>query len=413
MPAMAVDAVERELCEFIESRHETMIDELRRYVAIPTGMGYAPGLEEFRNLVAKRLSALGASTTLVAGQPRPRWLEYPPSESQQAAVPPVLCASHRAKTSTPRVLITGHLDTVHDPNGSFRELSISADGRAATGPGAVDMKGGIVIGLTALEAVAACGIDLNWTKLLNSDEETGSFHSHDAIFAASKEHDIGIALEPAMPDGSLVVQRLGSGQFQIEVHGKAAHAGRDFTKGISAVNALGEILVMIAKWSQPSDGLIVNVGPLLGGQTTNIVPDYAACWGNMRFADDRQARELQSRLSALRTKGGTLPRIEVHQIINRPPKPLIAPVQKLADAAQGVARDLEIPLNLSSSGGVSDGNIMQAAGLPTIDTFGARGGNLHRTDEFIELESLVERGKLLAVLLARVARGAIHLPGRQ
>jgi glutamate carboxypeptidase len=271
------------------------------------------------------------------------------------------------------------------------------------------MKGGIVIGLTALEALHECDVDFNWTVLLNSDEETGSFHSHDAIFAASKEHDVGIALEPAMPDGSLVVQRLGSGQFQIEVHGKAAHAGRDFAKGVSAVNALGEILVTVAKWSDPSNGMIVNVGPLLGGQTTNIVPDYAACWGNMRFADDRQACGLQNRLKALQTTGGALPRIVVNQIINRPPKPLIPPVQKLAEAAKSIAHDLEIPLNLGASGGVSDGNIMQAAGLPTIDTFGARGGNLHRTDEFIELESLVERGKLLAVLLARIVRGAIQL----
>jgi len=409
MPAMAVDAIERMLCQFIESRRESMIDEVRRYVAIPTGMGYAPGLEEFRSLVTKRLAALGAMTSLVPGQPRPQWLEYPPSESQPAVVPPALRASHRAKSSTPRVLITGHLDTVHDPQGSFRQLSISADGGTATGPGAVDMKGGIVIGLTALEALAACGIDLNWTVLLNSDEETGSFHSHDAIFAASKEHDIGIALEPAMPDGSLVVQRLGSGQFQIEVHGKAAHAGRDFVKGVSAVNALGDILVTVAKWSQPSDGLIVNVGPLQGGQTTNIVPDYAACWGNMRFADERGAKELQQWLVGLQTSGQLLPRIVVNQVINRPPKPLIAPVRKLAEAAQGAAGDLGLQLDVGSSGGVSDGNIMQAAGLPTIDTFGARGGNLHRTDEFIELESLVERGKLLAVLLARAARGAIRL----
>jgi glutamate carboxypeptidase len=46
---------------------------------------------------------------------------------------------------------------------------------------------------------------------------------------------------------------------------------------------------------------------------------------------------------------------------------------------------------------------MQQAGLPTIDTLGVRGGNLHRTDEFVEIASLVERAQLLAVLLMRVS----------
>ena len=70
MPAMAVDAVERKLCQFIESRQQSMIEELRRYVAIPTGMGYAPGLEELRGLVAKRLTALDATIESAPGQAR-------------------------------------------------------------------------------------------------------------------------------------------------------------------------------------------------------------------------------------------------------------------------------------------------------------------------------------------------------
>ena len=55
-----------------------------------------------------------------------------------------------------------------------------------------------------------------------------------------------------------------------------------------------------------------------------------------------------------------------------------------------------------------DGNIMQAAGLPTIDTLGVRGGGLHTPDEWIELDSLVERCQLLAVLVHRLCAGAHH-----
>src|SRR5215510_12871761 len=121
---MAMDALEGKLCKFIESRHRAMVDDVRRFVAIPTGMGHAPGLDEFRGLMCERLAALGAKVDLIPGQPRPKWLEHPPSEAAEVSPPPVLRAVHRPKSKLPRVLITGHLDTVHDPNGSFRELSI-------------------------------------------------------------------------------------------------------------------------------------------------------------------------------------------------------------------------------------------------------------------------------------------------
>jgi glutamate carboxypeptidase len=307
------------------------------------------------------------------------------------------------------VLIAGHLDTVHDPHGPFRDMTVSSDGKTATGPGAADMKGGILIGVTALEALAECGVDFNWTFLLNSDEETGSFHSFQAIEQAAHEHDIGIALEPALPDGSLVVERMGSGQFKVEVFGRAVHVGRDFTHGVSAVAKLADIIAALAKFSDPQRGLIVNVGPLQGGQVTNIVPDYAACWGNVRFKRNQAAELLEDQFKALSTKGDALPRVAAHYLANRPAKPLIEPVKQLAETARSVAEDLGQSLPFGSTGGVCDGNNLQAAGLPTIDTMGVRGGNLHRPDEFIELSSLVERCQLLAILLTRIADGRVPM----
>ena len=54
---------------------------------------------------------------------------------------------------------------------------------------------------------------------------------------------------------------------------------------------------------------------------------------------------------------------------------------------------------MEPSGGVSDGNRLAAAGLPTLDTLGVRGGNIHSDEEFILLDSLVERAKLAAFML--------------
>lgn len=421
---MPLSAVEQRLREVIAARDSRMRAELARHVAIPTGHNFTQGLDEYRDLLTERFKALSATVELIPGNPRPNWLDLPCEKTGQqphssldthhssvdtqhsslpSAIPPTLIARRHSKIVAKRIFIAGHLDTVHDPHGNFRALTIASDGRTATGPGVVDMKGGILIALHALEALAELGVEINWTVLLNSDEETGSFHSYDAIYNAAKQHDVGLALEPALPDGSLVVERMGSGQFKIEVFGKSAHVGREFTRGVSAVYKLSEIIHAISRLSDPANGLIVNVGPLEGGQATNVVPEYAACWGNVRFAKPQAAAVLQEKLAAFATPGDSLPRVVVHQAINRPAKPLIDAVQSLADSARRAAEDLGQTLNFGSTGGVCDGNIMQEAGLPTIDTLGVRGGNLHRTDEFIELPSLVERCQLLAVLLARLS----------
>jgi glutamate carboxypeptidase len=102
---------------------------------------------------------------------------------------------------------------------------------------------------------------------------------------AAREHDVGLIFEPALPDGSLVVERPGSGQFMVECTGKTAHVGRDFASGVSAVTALAQRLVDISTWPDASKGLIVSVGPIEGGRVTNAVPDRARAWGNVRYPD--------------------------------------------------------------------------------------------------------------------------------
>jgi glutamate carboxypeptidase len=406
--AMTLAVTEQRLCDRIASRGSELLRDLAAHVAIPTGHDHQPGLARYRDLLAARLKSLGAGVEILTGRPRPRWLG-PELADDSSFTPPVLVARTVANSATPGVLIVGHMDTVHDPRGSFQTLSVSSDGRIASGPGAVDMKGGIVIALAALEALAAEGVELAWTLALNSDEETGSFSSDSVLRALAREHEVGLVLEPALPGGALAIERMGSGQFMIEVFGRAAHVGRDFAKGVSAVHELGRIIAKAADLAKPQSGRIVNVGPLRGGSATNIVADYAACWGNVRYADAAAGEALARALEALGTPGDELPRVAVHRGWNRPAKPLTPGTEQLALAARAVAEDLGQSLPFEKTGGVCDGNNLQDEGLPVIDTLGVRGGNLHRTDEFVEVASLIERCQLLAVLMARLAGGAVRI----
>lgn len=399
----ALSAVEKGVCRAIAEQHDALVATLAHWVAIPTGFNNTPGLDELRGIVTLRLEALGARTTLIPGDPRPAWL----GEGRMASdvIPPVAVCRREIRASAdgqPKVLIAGHLDTVFDPRGQFREMSIAADGKTAIGPGVVDMKGGILIAITALEALEAAGVSLPWTFLFNSDEETGSFHSDRALRAQAKLHTIGLAVEPCLPGNGLAIARKGSGQFFIETCGRSAHAGRDFFAGVSAVYALGDVLTKLAALSDKAREISVNVGPLRGGEATNIVPDAAALWGNARFPTNALGDEVARALDAMSTRSGELPGVTVHRAFARPAKPETTATRALAEQIRATARDLGESLTFASTGGVCDGNNLQDAGLPTIDTLGVRGGDLHKTSEWVELDSLVDRAQLFACLMLRL-----------
>lgn len=405
-----LDPIERRIQEELHARQGDLEEQLAELVAIPTGMGYVQGLETTRALLVERLEAIGATTTFEDGDSRPDWLLG--ASTSQTPQPSALC-SHDG--SGPRILLAGHLDTVHDPEGSFKSLEREADG-IARGPGAADMKGGLLVVVAALEALAAADVDVHWTVLLTSDEETGSFCSERHLREAARDADVGLVVEPALPDGSLVTERMGSGQFMVEVEGRPAHVGREFERGISAVKALAEVMLEILAFADPARGRIVNIGPIEGGAVTNAVPHHAACWGNVRFADPASQAALEADFDQLHhcwshDENGTAhpsgrhPCITIKRVFNRPAKPKTEAVEQLALAAQRAAEALGQSLPFAKTGGVCDGNVLQDEGLPVIDTLGVRGGNLHRLDEFVELPSISERAALLAVLIKRLASG--------
>ena len=399
-------ALEQALVAALAARQRAMEEELAAIVAIPTASGFEEGLARLRAWFRARFERLGASIDEIPGDEKPAWIAQP-GQPADAAPPVALRAVARGGAGRP-VLLTGHLDTVHDPFGSFKELRRLTATRAE-GPGAIDMKGGLVCMLHALEALAEAGVRPAWTVLLNSDEETGSLHSQRAIRAearaAAAVGGLGLAMEPALPDGAIVLERLGSATFRIECEGRAAHAVRDFAQGVSAVNALAARVLEASRLVDLDAGTVVNIGPLEGGKATNIVADRARAWGNVRFRDAVREDALRAALAALATAADApLPRTRVEYEPNRPAKPETPAVRALAEEVRAIGAALGQKVGFGKSGGVSDGNLMQAEGLPTIDTMGPVGGNLHRTDEYIELDSLAPRAATLAILLARQAR---------
>ncbi len=422
---MALTHAEETIVRSIVPRRGELLDSLARLVAIPTGGGHKAGLDECRGVLCDRLAALGATVRAVAGDSKPEWLAGGDGGGESgggaAGIPPTAICSFESTTPGPRVLLCGHIDTVHDPRGRFQRLGVSGDGTRAVGPGCMDMKGGILVAIVALEALAAAGVRFAWTFVLNSDEETGSFHSDRAIREEASRHDVGLVFEPALPDGGLVIERPGSGQFVIRAKGKAAHVGRDFKAGVNAIYAVAERALACGRLAEPQRGKIVTIGVIRGGRATNIVPDEAWAWGNVRFGSPEVEAELARELDAMADAGGgggegaqvpARPGVEVIRAFSRPAKPLTTGVQALAHLARSAAEDLGQQLPFGTTGGVCDGNNIQAGidgsrSIPVIDTLGVRGGGAHTGEEWVELASVVERASLAAVLMSRIAGGAM------
>ncbi|MEK6703316.1 MAG: M20/M25/M40 family metallo-hydrolase [Planctomycetota bacterium] len=414
---MALTQFEETIVRSIAPRQGELVDQLAKLVAIPTGGGNKAGLDACRAVLCDRLRALGASVSMVPGDAKPDWLSGGDvgGENGPTTIPATAVCASESTAKAPRVLLCGHLDTVHNPRGAFQRLDMSSDGARGVGPGCMDMKGGILVAIAALEALTAAGVRFPWTFVLNSDEETGSFHSDRAIREQAAKHDVGLVFEPALPDGGLVVERPGSGQFVIHARGKAAHVGRDFKAGVNAIYAVAERSLACARLADPDRGKIVTIGVIKGGRATNIVPDEAAAWGNVRFGSPEVEAELARELDAMGDSAGlstipARPSVEVLRTFSRPAKPLTPEVQALANLARQTAQDLGQTLPFGKTGGVCDGNNIQAAGgrsIPVIDTLGVKGGGAHTGEEWIELTSLMERAQLAAVLMSRIAQGQL------
>jgi len=424
---VALSEFERRLVERLAAARASIERDLEAWVNIPTGWNHGWGLDELRAILRRRLEALGGRAELRPG------VDDPEAPKWKGSIPPTLVvrgpgagvSTDAAMTIKP-LLFSGHLDTVFDPDGDFR--SFVRQGDRAVGPGVSDMKGGLAILMASLEALHALESLPPWTVVLNSDEERGSFHSIADLRSLAREHSVAFVVEPALPDGSLVVERLGSGQLEIRATGRAAHAGRDFTNGISAIDALARAVLEASRVSDPANGRIVNLGVIRGGEAANIVPAFASASGTVRFRDRKSAEAIASALRALdrggeaggaarggkadgATRGGGhgsqdagLPRIEVRLALNRPAKRRTTALEPYLEICLGAAKDLGRPLTTASTGGSSDGNILEDAGLPTLDSLGVRGGNLHRTDEFVELSTLTDRAGLLALTIFRVGK---------
>jgi glutamate carboxypeptidase len=300
------------------------------------------------------------------------------------------------------ILLLGHFDTVW-PVGQLVRMPVrQVDGRLH-GPGVLDMKAGLAIALTAMKVLVASVPEPSRppvTLLATSDEETGSATSRPVIEALARASAAALVLEPAIPGGALKTARKGVGEFEVRVHGVAAHAGADPSAGASAVHELARQVAAMTALADPAAGLSVNVGVIEGGTRSNVVAEQARARVDVRVSRAADGARIEAALNALRPLDPRV-RLEVRGGINRPPMERGPGVAALFALARDVARSWGEDLTEGATGGASDGNFTAALGVPTLDGLGGVGDGPHALHEHAIVDFLPRRAALLAGLLAR------------
>lgn len=292
-----------------------------------------------------------------------------------------------------------HIDTVH-PRGTLDSQPFRVvDGRAE-GPGIYDMKTGLALIVEALAWLHEQGRGPRRPVrlLITCDEEIGS-HSARALFAqAALGAHAALVPEPCLPDGSIKTSRKGVSTYELDVHGRAAHAGVEPDRAVSVARELIQLLPAIYALEDRAAGTQMNVGVIQAGTASNVVPAHARLWLDVRVADAAEGDRVRLGLDSLRPAHPEA-RLEVRQTETRGPLVRTSAIEGLYIQARDIAAGLGTMLGEGGTGGGSDGSLIAGYGIAVLDGIGPRGGGAHASDEHIQLDDIPFRLAFMARLL--------------
>ena len=408
------DAKEKALVRQVDAGEKASIELLEQIVNVNSGTMNFAGVRKVGDLLRPKFEALGFKVNWVDGAPFAR-------------------AGHLVATRAgrgPHVLLIGHLDTVFEPDHPLQKWE-RVDANIARGPGTSDMKGGIIVGLAALDALRAAKVldSLQITVVLHGDEEDSGrpldLARRDLIEAA-KAADIAIGLENAANDPkTAVTARRSSTGWVVNVKAKSEHSSQIFADdvGAGAAYELGRILngfyqeVRGAEFVTFNPGLIASstqvnfkrepLGATVSGKN-NIIAPVAIASGDLRTLTKQELDETRAKMRKV-VENGNLPHTsaEISFTDSYPPMARTPGNRKLLSMYDSVSRDLGFgPVTEVNPRNAGAADISFAADHVemAIDGLGLLGGGSHTPEEFADLRTYEIQTQRLAVLLYRLGK---------
>jgi glutamate carboxypeptidase len=303
LQAQKLNKTERKIVQAVKNLNGESLLFLEKVVNINSGTLNQKGVKDVGNVFSNAFQEIGFQT---------QWIEMPDTMNRAGH----LFASIDGKKGK-KLLLIGHLDTVFEKNSPFQTFERINDSMAY-GPGANDMKGGDVVVLYALKALANLNLlkNSNITVAFTGDEEsTGKplSISRKALINAGKKADIALGFENATGFNNATIARRGASGWKVEVKGKRAHSSGVFNErvGAGAVFEMSRILNAFYEEVRGEEYLTFNPGTLLGGtfvnynsQTssgevfgkTNVVAQTAVVNGGLRFISEEQKEKARAKM---------------------------------------------------------------------------------------------------------------------
>lgn len=372
---------------YIDYHKAQMMDLWQDLVNQDSPASYREGVDLVAKRVFKELEEAGAST---------RWDEE--GKALIAEIP----GDSRAP-----VLLLGHMDTVF-PVGEAARRPFTVEGSRVTGPGALDMKGGVAVMLSALKALHSAGFSGRPLKvILVSDEEIAHNGSKATVMLQREARGCAACFncETGYEDNSLVIGRKGGVVFKAAVHGIAAHAGNNPRQGRSAIWEMAKKIDDIQNMTDWDKGITFNVGTIKGGTVSNAIPDYCEVEGDIRFQDPDISplvkEELLKVLNHTYIEGTKTELLLYHE--GMLPMKMTEENRKLFEFVKKTGEENGIPVSEGKLvGGGSDSGYVVYAGVPTVCAMGVKGRFNHTRDEYALKDSLFERAKLLGAVILKM-----------
>ncbi len=369
----------------LRSYQHELLQRLELLVNIDSGTGQREGIDQVISHVQQWLSDIGFSVTLHDAGPYGHNL-----------------LARRSGQGQARLLLVGHVDTVYSQGAAAARPFHIRDG-IAYGPGVIDMKSGVLMGLYALRALVESGFEEygELCVVFNNDEEVGSSGSAFLLQEIAQQVEVALVLEPSYSVETITNARKGADKYVLDVVGVPAHSGGEPHRGRSAVIELAHKMIAIHHLNTLFRGVTFNVTRISSSEPLNVVPYAARCHISVRALDERGLDEAQAALEKI-IVGSNVPdtRTLLTRTRGRTPYRATPEVMYLVEIAQVEGQALGLHLTAEGKGGVSDANLLMAAGVPTLDGLGPAGSGMHDLNrEYLRVESLPLRGALLAGLI--------------
>ena len=376
--------LEARTTEWLAGQREPMVALLREIVDIDSGSYNKAGIDAVGAVLCRFLQSHGIAVAIL---PQPKH-----GDCLRAEIRPTGAGSNSGN-----IVLMGHRDTVF-PDGEAGRRPFTIRDDTAYGPGVADMKAGLVMNAFVLAAFARFGgAPAPLVALFTGDEEIGSPEGRAVIEAEAPGARAVFNSEPGRTSGAVVTGRKGGVFMAMRVTGKAAHAGSNFSQGISAIEELARKIQAIHALTDLERGITLNIGLIAGGQSVNTVAPWAEGQIDLRYVSPADREEAMARIVAvvgenfvpgttteLEVRGEFLPLTQSHAS------------RRLFEVYQEAARATGFDPAAEFTGGCADSGFTAALGVPTICAVGPVGGRAHTPDEFLSLGSLVPRAQACA-----------------